>query len=86
MTLPTELFDSQKLTTDPVELIAYEVDAGFDRGKPDGAFFPENNHDVSRLVRWAREQNVPLIARAQARAWPAAPLPSRAGSSLFSLV
>ena len=60
MALPTELFNPRQLTTNPVELITYEVDAGFDRGKPDGAFFPESNEDVSRLVRWAGETGTPL--------------------------
>lgn len=61
--LPTELFDSKQLVTNPVELITYEVDAGFDRGIPDGAFYPHDSSDVGRLVRWAHDQKVPLIAR-----------------------
>lgn len=59
----TKLFDKRQLATDAVELITYEVDAGFDRGKPDGVFYPESTADVSRLMRWANEQQVPLIAR-----------------------
>ncbi|NJN82087.1 MAG: FAD-binding oxidoreductase [Caldilineaceae bacterium] len=60
---PRELFDRRQLTTDPVELITYEVDAGFDRATPDGVFYPESAQDVSRLVVWARQAGVPLIAR-----------------------
>ncbi|MCB0047285.1 MAG: FAD-binding protein [Caldilineaceae bacterium] len=63
MTLPTELFDRRQLITNPVELIAYEVDAGFDRGKPDAAFFPQSSADVSRLARWAKQAGMPLIPR-----------------------
>lgn len=62
-TLPTGLFDKRQLITDPVELITYEIDAGFDRGKPDGVFYPQSAAEVSRLMRWAGEQKVPLIAR-----------------------
>ena len=78
--LPTDLFDRSQLITNPVELITYEVDAGFDRGKPDGAFYPHSSDDVSKLVRWAHEHGVPLIARGagtglsgarRARAWAA---------------
>ena len=29
--LPTQLFDKRQLITNPVELITYEIDAGFDR-------------------------------------------------------
>ena len=59
----TKLFNKRQLATDKVELITYEVDAGFDRGKPDGVFYPESTADVSRIMRWASEQRVPLIAR-----------------------
>src|SRR6478672_8985860 len=62
-TLPTQLFDKRQLITNPVELITYEIDAGFDRGKPDGVFYPNATVDVSRIMRWAHEAKVPLIAR-----------------------
>ncbi len=58
-----KLFHKRQLATDTVELITYEVDAGFDRGKPDGVFYPESTADVSRLMRWASEQGIPLVAR-----------------------
>ncbi len=61
--LPTQLFDKRQLITNPVELITYEIDAGFDRGKPDGVFYPNSAADVSRIMRWAHEHKVPLIAR-----------------------
>ncbi len=61
--LPTQLFDKRQLITNPVELITYEIDAGFDRGKPDGVFYPNSTADVSRIMRWASERKVPLIAR-----------------------
>jgi D-lactate dehydrogenase (cytochrome) len=59
----TLLFPSPQLVIDPVELITYEIDAGFDRGKPDGVFYAQSAADVSRIVRWAGEQHIPLIAR-----------------------
>jgi glycolate oxidase subunit GlcD len=59
----TQQFPKHQLVTDPVELITYELDAGFDRGKPDGVFYPQSTEDVSRLMRWAGEQQMPLIAR-----------------------
>lgn len=49
--------------TDSASLISYEVDAGLDRGRPEGVVFPRSAGDVARLVRWAAEHNVPLIAR-----------------------
>src|SRR5262245_21103681 len=61
--LPTHLFDPNHLVTDPVELITYEIDASFERAKPDDAFLPDSTGHVSRLVRWAAEQGVPIVAR-----------------------
>lgn len=61
--LPTQLFDKRQLITNPTELITYEIDAGFDRGKPDGVFYPNSTADVSRIMRWGSEHQVPLIAR-----------------------
>lgn len=49
--------------TDSASLISYEVDAGLDRGRPEGVVFPRSAGDVARLVRWAAKHNVPLIAR-----------------------
>jgi len=59
----TKLFKPQQLALHPVELITYEVDAGFDRGKPDGVFFPESAADVSRIMQWATATKTPLVAR-----------------------
>ena len=51
------------LHTDPATLLTYEVDAGWDRGAPDGVFSPESTADVSAMMRWASETGTPLIAR-----------------------
>ena len=59
----TALFPKRQLALHPAELLTYEVDAGYDRGRPDGVFFPESTEDVSRIMRWAATQRVPLIAR-----------------------
>jgi D-lactate dehydrogenase (cytochrome) len=57
------LFPKYQLTLSPVEMLTYEVDAGFDRGRPDAVFFPESAHDVSKLMQWANSTNTPLVAR-----------------------
>lgn len=57
------LFDKRQVAFDPAALITYEVDAGYDRGRPDGVFFPESADDVARLMRWAAQHGVPLVAR-----------------------
>ncbi|MBI3912834.1 MAG: FAD-binding protein [Chloroflexi bacterium] len=58
-----KLLRQNQLTISPVELVTYEIDAGVDRGTPDALALPENAGDVARLVKWASENNVPLIAR-----------------------
>jgi D-lactate dehydrogenase (cytochrome) len=57
------LLSPNQVVTDPVELITYEVDAAQDRGLPDGVVFPETSEQVQQLVEWAREYQVPLVAR-----------------------
>lgn len=57
------LFPKHQLTLNPVEMITYEVDAGFDRGRPDAVFFPESAQDVVKLMQWADSANIPLVAR-----------------------
>ncbi len=57
------LLTKTPLTTNPVELVTYEIDAGMDCGTPDALAVPQTPAEVVRLVRWAREHNVPLVAR-----------------------
>src|SRR5262245_38446837 len=59
----TQLFNKRQLATDPAELITYEIDAGFDRGRPDAVFYPESTVDVSRIMAWAQTAGMPLVAR-----------------------
>jgi glycolate oxidase subunit GlcD len=61
--IPAHLFPKHQLITDPAELITFEVDAGFDRGKPDAVVYPESTADVSRLLQWVRGKGVPIVAR-----------------------
>ncbi len=61
--MPVEHFDRRQLTSDPVERLTYESDAGFDRALPDGVFYPESADDVRRLVLWAARHGVPVVAR-----------------------
>ncbi len=54
---------AEQLVSNPVELITYEMDATNNRGAPDGVAFPESTEDVHKIVRWARENGVPLVSR-----------------------
>ncbi len=57
------LLPKGQVFTDRATLIAYEVDAGMDRGLPEGVVFPHNAGEVERIACWAAEHRVPLIAR-----------------------
>ena len=61
--LPTELFAKHQLVSDLAERLTYETDAGFDKALPDGVFYPESVEDTQRIVRWASEHHVPIVAR-----------------------
>lgn len=52
-----------QVVTNPIELMTYEGDASLDRGVPDAVVFPRTRQEVVKLVRWARESGIPLIAR-----------------------
>ncbi|HHY57230.1 MAG TPA: FAD-binding protein [Chloroflexi bacterium] len=72
-------FPPHQLITDPAELITFEVDAGFDRGKPDAVFYPESAADVSALVRWARANGLPVVARGAGTGLSGGAVPERGG-------
>ncbi len=57
------LLPQGQVFTDRTALLVYEVDAGMDRGQPEAVVFPRSVEDVVRVVQWAAEHGVPLIAR-----------------------
>lgn len=74
-----QLFAKHQLALDPVELLTYEIDAGFDRGCAEGVFFPESSQDVSRIMQWAMTQNVPLVARGAGTGLSGGAVPEQGG-------
>src|SRR3989440_507049 len=57
------LLSKGQVFTDRASLISYEADGGLDKGMPEGVVFPHSTGDVVRIVQWAAEHSVPLIAR-----------------------
>ena len=45
------------------ELLTYERDASLEHGRPNAVVFPLTTDDVVKIVRWAGEREVPLVAR-----------------------
>ena len=68
-----------RLVTDPIELITYEVDGGLDRGVPQAVAFPQGVEDVVELVRWAAERDLPLVARGAGTGLSGGAVPSQGG-------
>jgi glycolate oxidase subunit GlcD len=58
-----QVIDKRQLIADPAEMIVYESDATSERGKPDLVVFPKSTEEISRIVRWAAEHHVPIVAR-----------------------
>ncbi|MEO6888252.1 MAG: FAD-linked oxidase C-terminal domain-containing protein [Ktedonobacteraceae bacterium] len=57
------LLPEGQVHTDRAALVTYESDAGLDRGIPEGVVFPRTPDEVTRVVCWAAEHSVPLVAR-----------------------
>ena len=76
---PGASFSPHQLVTDAAELITYEVDAGFDRGKPDAVLYPESVTDVRELVHWARANGLPIVARGAGTGLSGGAVPARGG-------
>jgi len=56
-------FEGWQLVTDAAALLTYARDASLETGRPDGVFLPSSAEDIQRLVSWAAEHGLPLIAR-----------------------
>ncbi|KAA3660690.1 MAG: FAD-binding oxidoreductase [Chloroflexi bacterium] len=54
---------SAEIITDPILLITYENDASLDYGQPDGVVIPRSAADVAKIVDWANEFDMPIVAR-----------------------
>ncbi len=61
--IPRSVIDSTQVLSDPGELIPYETDSSLDRATPDLVVFPRTTQEVSRVVRWAGENGLPIVAR-----------------------
>lgn len=59
----SRIFAPGQVVTHSLGLLTYETDAGLDRGRPDAVLFPNTADDAKRIVEWAQEHDVPLIAR-----------------------
>jgi len=47
----------------PEELMLYEYDGGLDRSRPGAVVFPENTQQVSKIMRLASQNKIPVVPR-----------------------
>lgn len=52
-----------RVISDTTERLPYERDAALEHGRPTAVILPHNTAEVQATVAWAREQQLPLIAR-----------------------
>jgi glycolate oxidase subunit GlcD len=65
--------------TDRTALLSYESDAGLDKGRPEAVVFPRSSEEAERIVRWAAEYHVPLIARGAGTGLSGGAVPDKGG-------
>jgi D-lactate dehydrogenase (cytochrome) len=54
---------SDQVIIDPEELIVYDLDAAHSSATPDLVVFPSSTEEVVIAVQWAKEHNLPVVAR-----------------------
>lgn len=77
--VPTHLFARGEIVVDPAELVTYEADAGFDRGRPDAVVYPRTAAEVQKLAAWAQAMGAPLVARGAGTGLSGGAVPERGG-------
>jgi len=68
-----------RVVTNPIELITYEMDSSLERGKPDAVVFPRTTDQVSRVIRWASDNRLPIVARGAGTGRSGGAVPERGG-------
>ena len=63
----SQMVDKRRLILDAAEMVVYETDATWDRGKPDAVVFPKSAEEIGQIVRWAAEHHIPVVARESTR-------------------
>lgn len=58
-----KIFEKENVLIQHKDLVFYQYDASLDRGMPDAVVFPRTVEQIVKLVKLAREHNIPLIPR-----------------------
>jgi glycolate oxidase subunit GlcD len=74
-----EIVGKDDVMTSEMELQIYGYDASLIKGKPDVVVIPETTGEIARVVRFAHQNKIPLIARGSGTSLSGGPVPSKGG-------
>lgn len=74
-----EIVGKDDVMTSEMELQIYGYDASLIKGKPDVVVIPETTGEIARVMRFAYQNKMPLIARGSGTSLSGGPVPSKGG-------
>lgn len=77
-----EIVGSDGVLTEPEDLAAYSYDGTFEEHRPDLVVLPRTTQQVSRLIKVASDENIPVVPRGMASGLAAASVPFSGGIAL----
>ena len=77
-----EIVGSDGVLTEPEDLAAYSYDGTFEEHSPDLVVLPRTTQQVSRLITFASDENIPVVPRGMASGLAAASVPFSGGIAL----
>jgi glycolate oxidase len=77
-----EIVGSDCVLTEPEDLAAYSYDGTFEEHSPDLVVLPRTTQQVSRLITFASDENIPIVPRGMASGLAAASVPFSGGIAL----
>ncbi len=74
-----EIVGKEDVMTSEMELQIYGYDASLIKGKPDAVVIPETTAEISRVMKFAHQNKIPLIPRGSGTSLSGGPVPSQGG-------
>jgi glycolate oxidase len=78
-----KIVGKEDVMTSEMELQLYGYDASLNRGRPDCVVIPASTEEVSRVVKFARENGIPVVARGAGTNLSGGSAPTRGGIALL---
>ncbi len=75
----TSIVGDENIYSDKAHLIAYSYDATRTKFEPDAVIFPQNEEDVSRILKYCNEYKIVIVPRGAGSGFTGGALPSNGG-------